>query len=63
MWPFIDWFHAVELDESNIFEVVGFKCCKCPRLRSCVCLYLLPEKKVALEKKMMMEVPKQEISG
>lgn len=58
------WFHAdsVELDESKIFEVVGFKCCKCRRLRSPVCPYLPPEKKAALEKKMMKKVPKQEMS-
>ncbi|CAI9778362.1 unnamed protein product [Fraxinus pennsylvanica] len=58
-----DWFHADELDESKIFEVVGFKCCKCRRLRSPICPYLPPEKLAALEKKMIKKVPKQEISG
>ncbi|KAK4441253.1 DDT domain-containing protein PTM [Sesamum alatum] len=48
------WFHAdsVELDESKILFLVGFKCCKCRRIKSPVCPYLDPEKKKALEDKM-----------
>ncbi|KAK6144274.1 hypothetical protein DH2020_021094 [Rehmannia glutinosa] len=48
------WFHAdaVELDESKIFLLVGFKCCKCRRSKSPVCPYLDPKKKKALEDKM-----------
>ncbi|KAF7850519.1 hypothetical protein BT93_L5436 [Corymbia citriodora subsp. variegata] len=35
------WFHAdaVELTESRIFDVVGFKCCKCRRIKSPECPY------------------------
>lgn len=51
--PIADWFHAdsVELDESKIFFLVGFKCCKCRRIKSPVCPYLDPEKKKVLEDK------------
>ena len=36
-----EWFHAeaVELEESRIFEVAGYKCCRCRRIRSPVCPY------------------------
>ncbi|WCJ41697.1 metalloendopeptidases zinc ion binding DNA binding [Euphorbia peplus] len=35
------WFHtaAVELPEDKIPEVVGFKCCRCRRIRSPICPY------------------------
>ncbi|KAG2674517.1 hypothetical protein I3760_13G140600 [Carya illinoinensis] len=35
------WYHAeaVELEESRIFDVTGFKCCKCRRIRSPLCPY------------------------
>lgn len=38
---FSDWYHAdaVELDESKISDVLGFKCCKCRRIKSPVCPY------------------------
>ncbi|KAL1558202.1 hypothetical protein AAHA92_08697 [Salvia divinorum] len=45
-----NWFHAdaLELDESKIFSVVGFKCCKCRRIKSPVCPYSnLPKKIVS----------------
>ncbi|KAL0460747.1 UNVERIFIED_CONTAM: DDT domain-containing protein PTM [Sesamum latifolium] len=47
------WFHAdsVELDESKILFLVGFRCCKCRRIKSPVCPYLDPEKKKVLEGK------------
>ncbi|KAF3455123.1 hypothetical protein FNV43_RR05571 [Rhamnella rubrinervis] len=40
-----NWYHAeaVELEESQIFDVVGFKCCRCRRIRSPVCPYKTPE--------------------
>ena len=50
---FVDWYHAeaVELEESKILEVVGFKCCKCRRIRSPVCPYMDQElKKVEVKK-------------
>ncbi|XP_047168000.1 DDT domain-containing protein PTM-like isoform X2 [Vigna umbellata] len=33
------WYHAeaVELEESRLFDVLGFKCCKCRRIKSPVC--------------------------
>ncbi|XP_020231011.1 DDT domain-containing protein PTM [Cajanus cajan] len=35
------WYHAeaVELEESKLFDVLGFKCCKCRRIKSPVCPY------------------------
>ncbi|XP_011090113.1 DDT domain-containing protein PTM-like [Sesamum indicum] len=47
------WFHAdsVELDESKIIFLVGFRCCKCRRIKSPVCPYLDPEKNKVLEGK------------
>ncbi|XP_073148931.1 DDT domain-containing protein PTM-like [Henckelia pumila] len=59
------WFHgvALELDESKIFSLMGFKCCKCRRIRSPVCPYMDAEKKKALEDKIEQKQPsKQEIS-
>ncbi|PSR89894.1 DDT domain-containing protein [Actinidia chinensis var. chinensis] len=40
------WYHAeaVELEESDIFDVVGFKCCKCRRIKSPACPYSNPER-------------------
>ncbi|KAL0369575.1 UNVERIFIED_CONTAM: DDT domain-containing protein PTM [Sesamum angustifolium] len=57
------WYHAdaVELDESKIFYLVGFKCSKCRRIKSPVCPYLDPEKKKVLEDKMESKAPKLEI--
>ncbi|XP_015873533.3 DDT domain-containing protein PTM [Ziziphus jujuba] len=42
-----NWYHAeaVELAESQIFDVVGFKCCRCRRIRSPVCPYKATEDK------------------
>ncbi|KAI3461337.1 hypothetical protein Pfo_018000 [Paulownia fortunei] len=60
------WFHAdaVELDESKIFFLVGFKCCKCRRSKSPVCPYLDPEKKKVLEDKIeRQQAAKLEISA
>ncbi|XP_022729201.1 DDT domain-containing protein PTM-like isoform X2 [Durio zibethinus] len=39
------WYHAeaVELEESRIFDVVGFKCCKCRRIRGPECPFMDPE--------------------
>ncbi|CAF2152177.1 unnamed protein product [Brassica rapa subsp. narinosa] len=39
------WFHteAVKLEESQIPEVVGFKCCKCRRIRQPECPYIDPK--------------------
>ncbi|KAJ7947925.1 DDT domain-containing protein PTM [Quillaja saponaria] len=36
-----NWYHAdaVELEESKLFDVIGFKCCKCRRIKSPVCPY------------------------
>lgn len=46
-----EWYHAdaVELEESKLFEVTGFKCCKCRRIRSPSCPYADPEEKNASE--------------
>lgn len=55
-----DWYHAeaVELEESQIFDVVGFKCCRCRRIRSPVCPYKTPE-----GTKIFIRPLKQENSG
>ncbi|WOH03906.1 hypothetical protein DCAR_0623309 [Daucus carota subsp. sativus] len=47
------WYHAdaVELEESKILEVTGFKCCKCRRMRSPRCPYADQEETDALESK------------
>ncbi|XP_023637871.1 DDT domain-containing protein PTM isoform X2 [Capsella rubella] len=41
------WFHteAVKLEDSQIPEVVGFKCCKCRRIRTPDCPYMDPKLK------------------
>lgn len=43
------WYHgvALELDESKIDSLNGFKCCKCRRIRSPDCPYMDPEKRKA----------------
>ncbi|KAK4375924.1 hypothetical protein RND71_006601 [Anisodus tanguticus] len=49
------WYHAeaVKLEESKIFEVVGFKCCRCRRIRIPIFPYLDPKSKRHLEEKRM----------
>ncbi|XP_060169720.1 DDT domain-containing protein PTM-like [Lycium barbarum] len=48
-----NWFHAdaVGLEESKVFEVMGFKCSRCRRTRIPICPYLDPESKKQLEEK------------
>lgn len=43
---FADWYHAeaLDLDESRIFDVAGFKCCKCRRIKSPKCPFGSDEK-------------------
>ncbi|KAL8089939.1 DDT domain-containing protein PTM-like [Apium graveolens] len=56
------WYHAdaVELEESKLFKLTGFKCCKCRRIKSPSCPYTDPERKTALEsKKPNKRTPKQ----
>ncbi|CAH9124208.1 unnamed protein product [Cuscuta epithymum] len=48
------WYHAdaVELEESKVCDVMGFKCCRCRRIRIPICPYLDPEsKKLLMEKR------------
>uniref|UniRef100_A0A0V0HTL0 Putative ovule protein n=1 Tax=Solanum chacoense TaxID=4108 RepID=A0A0V0HTL0_SOLCH len=56
------WYHAeaVELEESKIFEVVGFKCCKCRRIKMPICPYLDPTSK---EKRMCARASKMDRQG
>lgn len=44
-WSLAGWYHAaaVELEESEIFEVVGFRCCRCRRVKLPSCPYSDPE--------------------
>lgn len=55
--PIADWYHAdaLELDESRLSELLGFKCARCRRIRHPVCPYLDPDKKKALEDKYKIE--------
>ena len=38
---FTEWYHAeaLELEESRLSCVLGFKCCRCRRIKSSVCPY------------------------
>ncbi|KAK2984531.1 hypothetical protein RJ640_025028, partial [Escallonia rubra] len=44
------WYHAeaVELEESKIFDLAGFKCCRCRRIRSPLCPYMNQSAKLKL---------------
>ncbi|KAL5709643.1 hypothetical protein ACHQM5_020308 [Ranunculus cassubicifolius] len=52
------WYHAdaVQLTESQIFDVVGFKCTKCRRTRSPICPYLDEEGKKRRAKDLRLSV-------
>ncbi|KAK9279952.1 hypothetical protein L1049_013636 [Liquidambar formosana] len=58
------WFHgdAVELEESKIFNVVGFKCCFCRRIKTPTCPYADPDRKRPVGKKPRIRTSKQEDS-
>lgn len=61
-----DWYHAdaVELEESKVSDVAGFKCCKCRRIKSPVCPYTDPKDiKMQESKKVRTRRPKQETVG
>ncbi|XP_050140472.1 DDT domain-containing protein PTM-like isoform X2 [Malus sylvestris] len=61
-----NWYHAeaVELNESKISEVAGFKCCKCRRIKSPVCPYTDSKNIKMLEnKKVHTRRSKQETVG
>ncbi|GAU22988.1 hypothetical protein TSUD_98160 [Trifolium subterraneum] len=59
-----NWFHAeaVELEESKISTLLGFKCCKCRRIKSPVCPYAEP-KPMSEVKKSRRRASKKEQSG
>lgn len=44
-WSLAGWYHAaaVELEESEIFEVAGFRCCMCRRVKLPSCPYSDPK--------------------
>lgn len=56
---FADWYHAdaLELEESKISNVVGFKCCRCRRIRIPICPYLDPDSKKQLTEKRIRARP------
>lgn len=61
-----NWYHAeaVELEESKICDVAGFKCCKCRRIKSPICPYTDPKDKILQEsKKIRNRRSKQENLG
>ncbi|GLT51296.1 hypothetical protein SLA2020_247160 [Shorea laevis] len=55
------WYHAdaVELEESRITDVVGFKCCKCRRIRGPECPYMDPELRDQKRRKPFTKARKQ----
>ncbi|KAA3455501.1 DDT domain-containing protein PTM-like [Gossypium australe] len=55
------WYHAdaVELEESRISDVVGFKCCKCRRIRGPECPFMGPELREQKRKKRFGKLQKQ----
>ncbi|KAK6247305.1 hypothetical protein QUC31_018870 [Theobroma cacao] len=55
------WYHAeaVELEESRISDLVGFKCCKCRRIRGPECPYMDPELREQRRKKRLGKPQKQ----
>lgn len=59
-----EWYHgaAVELDESKILQLMGFKCCKCRRIRSPDCPYSDPDIRKAEVNRLHLET-NLEISG
>lgn len=59
-----DWYHAaaVELEESEIFEVVGFKCCRCRRGKLPVCPYSDPDSNAMVTAKGSLTAPMMENS-
>ncbi|KAK0603405.1 hypothetical protein LWI29_004588 [Acer saccharum] len=58
------WFHAeaVELEESKLSDVVGFKCCRCRRIGGPECPYMDPkqkeQKRIAKEQKLIAKEQK-----
>ncbi|XP_023533643.1 DDT domain-containing protein PTM-like [Cucurbita pepo subsp. pepo] len=61
-----NWYHAeaVALEESKIFDVVGYKCCRCRRIKSPECPYMDPKpEKQDGGKKARPKSSKQENSG
>ena len=62
---FTDWYHAeaVELEESKISSVLGFKCSKCRRIKSPVCPYSDLKPKRQEGKKSRTKTKKKEHSG
>ncbi|XP_044481839.1 DDT domain-containing protein PTM-like [Mangifera indica] len=55
------WFHAeaVELEESRLSDVIGFKCCKCRRIGGPECPYMDPELKEKKRKNRRLRAQKQ----
>ena len=58
---FAGWYHAeaVELEESRISDVIGFKCCKCRRIRGPECPFMEPELREQKRKKRFGKPQKQ----
>ncbi|KAL9247390.1 hypothetical protein vseg_020826 [Gypsophila vaccaria] len=60
------WYHAdaVKLDESKLSDLIGFKCCRCRRIRSPLCPYAdHPIVKKPEVKKLRIKGPKDEKAG
>ncbi|PON53379.1 Autoimmune regulator [Parasponia andersonii] len=59
-----NWYHAdaVELEESKIFDVAGFKCCKCRRIKAPACPFAVPKDETLEGKRTGVRPLKQENS-
>ncbi|KAL4283239.1 hypothetical protein GQ457_16G008690 [Hibiscus cannabinus] len=55
------WYHAeaVELNEFRVSDVVGFKCCKCRRIKGPECPFMDPELREQKRKKRIGKLQKQ----
>lgn len=62
---FTGWYHAeaLELQESKFLDVLGFKCCKCRRIKSPVCPYSDSKNHMHEGKKTLISASKKEHSG
>lgn len=60
-----NWYHAdaLQLDESKLSNLIGFKCCRCRRIKSPVCPYADSNLKKTEVKKLRIRGPKEEGVG
>lgn len=56
-----NWYHAdaLQLEESKLSDLIGFKCCRCRRIKSPICPYSDPSLKKTEVKKIRFKGPKE----